>query len=201
MASRIIHYAIASQILPYFNLNQNDFILGNLLPDAHDGTLYGNSHSHFRYIINGQYTKLPHIEYERFKLKYGDFLHNSLHLGYYCHLLSDHIWVNTRIPGFPNNNLNSDSEEFIALRKIMHKDFGILNKLLINFFKLSLLDDIVVPDYINISEIDKKDINRIVSGLKDDFKSEPQGELSMLSLEFILDYINNAVSFCIEKLR
>jgi len=55
MASRILHYIIAVKILEEHKLSRNDFILGSLLPDAYDGTLYRNSYSHFRYIINKAY--------------------------------------------------------------------------------------------------------------------------------------------------
>jgi len=72
------------KILEEYKFDKNNFILGNLLPDAHDGTLYGNYHSHFRYVVNGECTKIPDIEHERFKGKYFNYFHDSLVLGYYC---------------------------------------------------------------------------------------------------------------------
>lgn len=200
MASRIIHYIISKKILEICNFDKNDFILGNLLPDAHNGTLYGNSHSHFRYIINGEYTKLPNIEYVRFKQKYSNYFYKSLFLGYYCHLLSDYEWVQLKIPGFPNN-LDNDTEEFLAFRKILHDDYGKLNIILKDYFKLSLPDNFVIPDDIIITEIDRSNIPKVLNGLEQDFKSRTEGRLSMLTMEFILDYTDNTVKFCLENIE
>ncbi|MGF7056440.1 zinc dependent phospholipase C family protein [Brassicibacter mesophilus] len=200
MASRIIHYIISKKILEICNFDKNDFILGNLLPDAHNGTLYGNSHSHFRYIINGEYTKLPNIEYVRFKQKYFNYFYKSLFLGYYCHLLSDYKWVQLKIPGFPNN-LDNDTKEFLAFRKILHDDYGKLNMILKDYFKLSLQDNFVIPDDIIITEIDRSNIPKVLNGLEQDFKSRTEGRLSMLTMEFILDYIDNTVKFCLENIE
>ncbi len=200
MASRIIHYIIALQILEGCNLDRNDFILGNLLPDAHDGTLYGNSHSHFRYIINGEYTKLPELEYVRFKKKYSDYLGNSLFLGYYCHLLSDHKWSQLKIPGFPND-INNDTEEFLTLRKLLHKDYGTLNRHLIHYYKLSPPQLLVTPNEIIITEICKANIPLVLNGLGLDFNSVGGDELHMLTLDFIVNYIRDTVTFCLENIQ
>lgn len=196
MPSRIIHYIIGTKLFENYKFDRNDFILGNLLPDAHNGTIYGNSHSHFRCIINGEYTKLPNIEYIRFKQKYSNYFDKSLFLGYYCHLLSDYKWVQL----FPNN-LDTDSEEFLALRKILNKDYGTLNRLLINYFKLIPPDNFVIPNDIKISEVDKNNIHMVLNGLIQDFKSESEGRLTMLTMDFILDYINNTVKFCLDNIE
>ncbi len=201
MASRIIHWVIGEKLLAqkafrYFDRNQ--FLLGNLLPDAHDGTLSGNSRAHFRRRINGEYAKVPDIDYLSFQNKYASHLNKSIVAGYYCHLLSDYKWVNHR---FISNHIATDSEEYISQRMLMHRDFGLLNALLIEHFKLHPVNFLDIPYDIIVQEADKSFIPTISRGLEQDFENRPEGELSLLKMDLILVYIDEAVAFCMEKLQ
>lgn len=93
MASRVMHYIIANEVLKEITIDRNLFVLGNLASDAHDGTLRGNSCSHFRKIIKGEYDLFPNIDLSRFKDKYMNNKPDAFVLGYYCHLISDDNWV------------------------------------------------------------------------------------------------------------
>ena len=86
-----VHLAIANKILDKkLNINKNEFLFGNILPDLQDGFLVEdvsnivNHHeNHFNY-SNGKAT------YENFYDKYFDKLNNSLIFGYFTHLISDY---------------------------------------------------------------------------------------------------------------
>jgi len=152
-------------------------------------------------IICGAYslfTKLPDIEYLRFKQQYCNHFNESLILGYYCHLLSDYKWVQVEIPGFPKN-IDCDSEEFLALRKVLHKDYGLLNIKLKKH--LTHPDSFVIPNDIIVSEIDKSFIPGVLSGVGQDFKCNLEGRLTMLTTDIILNYIDDAVNFCIDNIK
>jgi len=191
MASSIIHYIIGKKVIEYFDFNYNDFIIGNLLPDAHDGTTYGHSLAHFYKNLTGT----PKIEYKEFKKKYNDCFQNNLVLGYYSHLLSDYIWLQHDIPKFPKN-LDFSSKEYTVNREILHSDYGKLNKILIEHYKLSFNDDLVIPDSILITEIDKKNLSELLNNLYYQLKSKNEGELKMITLDFVVDYIQDAIDFC-----
>ncbi len=115
-------------------------------------------------------------------------------------LLTVYNWVQLKIPGF-TNNLYNNTEEFLALRRILHNDYGKLNILLKDHFRLSLPSNFALPKDVIITEIDTSNIPKVLNGLEQDFKSRIEGKLSMLTMKFVLHYINNTVEFCLENIR
>lgn len=199
MASYIIHYIIGRKILEKFNYDYNDFMLGNLLPDAHNGTQNGYDDAHFRYAIS---ENKKSIKIEIFKNKYNDYFDKSLILGYYCHLMSDYIWRQQEVPGRPKNvGSDSNSEEAVIYRKKIHEDYVKLNRILIEHYELSNLEKLVIPDSIIVTEVAKQDISTLLNNLSSQFENKISGELNLVTLDFITTYIDNAVDFCSETLR
>jgi len=194
MASFIPHYIISTKVLKNFdyNYNYNDFILGNLLPDADDGTDDNHAYSHFRNKIDGKYEKFSNLKI--FKDKYYPYFDNSLVIGYYCHLLSDTIWRQQR----PENPPHADE---ISFKREFHNDFVKLNKILIEYYKLDTPAKLTIPDSILITEIDRQNIPKMINGFSSQFESKITGELNIITLDFILNYIDNAIKSCIENLR
>jgi hypothetical protein len=200
MASYIAHYIIGKKILEYFHYNYDDFMLGNLLPDTHDGTQNGYDNAHFLYKINSEIKKS--IILEVFKNKYSNYFNKSLILGYYCHLMSDYVWRQQEIPGRPKNIASdSNSEEAKLYRKKIYEDYARLNKILTKHYKLSTPDKLNIPDSIIVTEINKQNISTLLNNLSSQFENKIEGELDLITLDFMVNYIDNAVKFCVENLR
>lgn len=89
MPSRIIHYCAANQILKKVNYNRELFILGNLAPDANkSGT---KEMSHFK--IPREQRVNDYLDINSFITKYMKGDCNEMTMGYYCHLITDNIWL------------------------------------------------------------------------------------------------------------
>lgn len=112
------HMIVAKEVGKIINIDSDDYIRGNLLPDILD-----KKTSHFK-INNGIYM-VPDINY---------FLNNTdfskdINIGYLVHLLLDKHYLEDYI-------LNKYPGENIFLDGIIYKDYDYINKQLIEEFKL-----------------------------------------------------------------
>lgn len=200
MASLIMHYIIGQNLVDNFDCNHNDFILGNLLPDAHDGTTGGNLHAHFSHIIDENHFITSEIDFSGFMKKYSAHSDKKIILGYYCHLLSDYMWMHMQKPN-QQVNCGKNKDEVFALRKRLHEDYSKLNKLLTDYYRLLKPRALIVPEELVIMEIDKNNIKKILDRLSQDFDSNAVGDLHVITFDFVLDYINQATTFCVDTLQ
>ncbi len=118
MPSITPHMIVATSVAKRLNINSEDFIRGNLLPDIID---IENSHHKIK---SGKYM-VPNIE---FFLKNLDFT-NDLDIGYLTHLLLDKHFLEDYLGKiYPNRNIFLDG--------LIYKDYDYLNHLLVKRFKL-----------------------------------------------------------------
>lgn len=198
IASRLMHYYIAIQILKEISLDKNLFILGNLAPDAHDGTARGNFRSHFRRINGDDYDEFPNIDLERFKMKYMTGKIDSFTVGYYCHLIADSTWVNATYPEYLQFGSGVDHS---TQRQLCFRDFGILNMLLTDRFDLCF-DDIMVPAQLDIEEFQYERLESILTSLKSDLTRRYEDtELRIFNIDFITAFLDNAIEHCIAEVK
>lgn len=114
------HMIIAKEVAKRLNLNSDEFIKGNLLPDIID---MEDSHQK---VQSGVYM-VPDIEYFLQKLDFS----NDLNIGYFTHLLLDKHYLNDYLEYlYPNINIFLDGA--------IYKDYDYLNFLLVNRFKLNI---------------------------------------------------------------
>jgi hypothetical protein len=114
------HMIVAKEVAKRLNINSDEFIRGNLLPDIID---IENSHHKIK---SGIYM-VPDIEYF---LKTLDFT-NDLDIGYLTHLLLDkHYLEDYLIILYPDKNIFLDG--------LIYKDDDYLNHLLVKRFKLDI---------------------------------------------------------------
>ena len=112
------HMIIAKEVSKRLNIDSDDFIRGNLLPDIID--LKDSHHK-----IKNNIYMVPNIDYF---VKRLDFT-NELHMGYLTHLLLDKHYLEDYISVlYPNRNIFLDG--------LIYKDYDYLNHLLIEEFKL-----------------------------------------------------------------
>jgi hypothetical protein len=165
MGSRIIHYCIGNEIVKRVKLDEHQFMLGNLAPDASSPELGGYLASHFR--IPEEIMEYECVELERFKSKYKNYMSNDFVLGYYCHLITDNLWLKDAYKKYGHLGLNERNEAV----KLVYKDYWILNTILADKFSLSLLNFETIGD-IPIEEIDATFLNELVENLGNDFSKK-----------------------------
>jgi len=114
------HMIVAMEVARKLNINSNEFIKGNLLPDIIDV-----EDSHHK-VQNGVYM-VPDIEYFFKKLDFND----DLNIGYFTHLLLDKYYLNDYLESlYPNTNIFLDGD--------IYKDYDYLNYLIVNRFGLDI---------------------------------------------------------------
>lgn len=112
------HMIVAQEIAKKLNINRDDFIKGNLLPDIID---MENSHHKLQV---GVY-KVPNIEYFLQSLD----LSKDINVGYLTHLLLDkHYLIDYLSNLYPNTDVFLDGA--------IYKDYDYLNYLLVSKFGL-----------------------------------------------------------------
>ena len=124
MPSIAAHMICAKLVSNNLNINDPEFIKGNLLPDIID-----IKDSHHKMI--GKHYYIPNIDYFINTLD----LNNNLDLGYLSHLLLDKYFLEEYIYDEVNG-------EEVFLNKIMYREYDIINYRLLNNFNVDV-------DYLN----------------------------------------------------
>lgn len=195
-----MHYIIAKEILKEESFDKNLFVLGNLAPDAHDGTLRGNSCAHFRKIISNDYDIYPNIDLGRFKEQYINDKVDDFTIGYYCHLISDYTWVKSIYPKYLEFTMETEKNNI--QRQSISNDFTILNSILSAYYNICFEQDMNIPEQLNIKEFSHERLIPLLHNLMDDFQSKhTECNLKIFNMDFILDYINEAVCNCNQELE
>ena len=120
MPSICAHMVIAKEVGKRLNINSDDFIRGNLLPDIID--IEENHHK----VKSGNYI-VPNIDYFLNTLD----LSKDLYIGYLTHLLLDKHYLEDYLSYlFPNTN--------VFLGDTIYKDYDYLNYSLVNRFELDI---------------------------------------------------------------
>jgi hypothetical protein len=195
-----MHYLIGYQLLKGKALDRNLFLLGNIAPDAEDGTLTGKLCSHFRRKIGNEYDLYPNIDLELFREKYINSKADAFTIGYYCHLISDRVWVKQIYPEYLQ--FTTDKEKDKKQRELLFRDLSILNEVLANYFNVHFEDDLVIPEALSIAECSHEGLNELLADLNEDFnKKYPEANLKIFNKDFILNYISAAVCHCEEEIE
>lgn len=121
MPSIAAHMVCAKIVGEKLEIDDDDFILGNILPD-----ISSNIDSHNK--IEGRYFYIPNIDYWKKKLDYS----NNLNKGYLCHLLLDKYFLEYFIPN------NIDSFKTIFETGIIYEDYSAINSKLVKDFKINV---------------------------------------------------------------
>ena len=191
MGSRIIHFCVANEIMKRMEFDESQFILGNLAPDAYNPNRGGYLRSHFR--IPEEVMEYECVDIDKFIGKYSSNLSSYFVLGYYCHLITDNLWLKDAYRKY--GHLGPDERS--AAVKLVYSDYWVLNNILIKKFKLEL-GDFSSPNALPIDEIETDFLNALIENLRNDFvKKDSRTLLIELSLENMLEFIENAANECV----
>lgn len=193
MPSRILHFCITNEILKSIKIDHNTFILGNLSPDAHDGTLSGNFSAHFKI----SQTEYPVFDLKAFRDKYMSNGFNEFILGYYCHLITDKTWSKSIYLEY----LQCNEEEKNSRAEMCYKDYFTLNGIILEYFNLDKVL-LKVPQKISVEEIRPEKLMLLVESFYNDFNYDNQcRKLTILDMKFVLDFIRTATDECLNAIR
>ncbi len=127
MPSWGIHLATAKKLQEKLQVETNDFLLGNILPDINNGYVipdisylktYQETHYFELQDLNGQKEWLPNLQ--SFMKDHQNDLKHPIILGYYTHLLTDCYW--NKLTYLQYGILNKEKER-IGIRKNTGEEF------------------------------------------------------------------------------
>ncbi len=200
MASRIMHLAVSERIAEYFSLDLHRFNLGNLLPDLHENTRESKAISHFR-IEREPYEdattdEYQYFDYNSFLQKYKRKMDDDLYLGYYCHLITDELWIQNVYIKYMRDKYR---KKRIDQQNNYYHDFSRLNQIIKEKYNLRMN---IVFEKAQISEIDDNKTSELKIALENDFKTK-YNDLDLLLFEYedIINFVKDASNAIIENIE
>ena len=196
MASRVMHLAIAGEILKTVPIGDIErFRLGIVLPDAYKHNIQSATDSHLKYTIADGTKKTYNLAW--FRKTYAEQLKNdSLYLGYYLHLIQDIVF---RYFVYSLHNWDPQPQGNIAR---LHNDYKLLNRYVIG--KYSLSDTLLVPDTISqepIFDIYPFDTAQLCADFRSDFEEYANGAAFFFTQEMADAFITTATEKCLSEIR
>lgn len=195
MASRIMHLAIADEIMKHTDIeDKNRFRAGTLLPDACNASS-DRAITHFQ----TSFSDTGKITYRisRFREEYSPLiLTDDLYLGYYIHLIEDiffrhFVYIIHSWDPFPEGNIAR-----------LHNDYRLLNTYLTE--KFSLTSDIKMPEDIKkepVYKIYPFNSDKLITDLKNDFIPYFAGESFFFTKKMADDYTEFCIEKCIKEIK
>lgn len=190
MASSIIHYAIASEILKVRSVRSSErFLLGAVLPD------YGfQGNSHLKHAVAGGHKRT--YDFEGFRADYGDRMkEDSLYLGYYLHLVQDILFRHFLYDRYHfDPTVPGNVEQLNA-------DYSMENAYVIR--KYALENTITVPAHFEdemLNRICSFDLEKLRDGMNAYFASELSGKGVFFTEEMTDEFITEAAEFCLKEM-
>lgn len=224
MPSWGIHLEIAKQVAnKMIDINQNLFMLGNIIPDINNG-----------YVIQDISQKIPHSithyrgkegikNYDFFTLQYKEYLQNEVVLGYVTHLLTDYYYnyetydkkgihdKNGKLIGIHLHSGEERIATFETIRKMKTNDFKIFAKFIYekeDFATLKYDKDILkVNDIIKEIKITKEDVLKTIDYLNGFIQRERciiidnKQEYKIFTQQEMLQKLERCVDFIIRYLK
>ena len=191
MASRIVHLAIAREVIRAHPLPEPDrFLFGSLLPDA-----CPDKGAHYKKLLAGGARKTHDLS--GFRAAWGERLGaDSLYLGYYLHLLQDVLYRYEmfEIVGFdprPAGNIPR-----------LHQDYRLTNRFVID--KYGLTDRLRIPEGFEAEPLCRAwdfEPELFLEELARDFTAAPQGEPLYFTEALADDLIERSVRACLQELE
>lgn len=197
MGSRIMHYCISASLNQQLHIQDDQFLLGGLAPDAHKSMSEPKDRSHF---MKKDQAGVVYIDHRSFYNKYlANDNRDPFTVGYYFHLLSDEIWLGDvyfkKIKWLP-------PEIKMEAKKQYYRDFRRLNGKLIDYYGLELVP--LKEQAIEVEEIERSYLPELIKELQMDFQladSCKEEALEILGMEEVIHSIEKSVERCLVLFR
>lgn len=195
MASRILHYALATNVQQACNIRDFDrFLLGELLPDAHRENL-GTAQSHLKITLDGSRKKT--YDLRRFRETFARELQaDDLYRGYYLHLVQD---IHFRDFVYRRHRWNPHIPGNVAR---LHRDYRMLNPWAIREFHLE--NHLVLPEAFAREPLNRLypfDLQTLAQDFRNDFLPEAEEDFFFFTPDKASDYVTLATKASILELQ
>lgn len=195
MGSRVMHAMIANQIASRVAVQDRPaFLLGAIAPDA----VSPKERSHFFIGKSEEYTRA--LDFRGFLQKYQSLRDSSYILGYYTHLIADHIWLTGFYLPWLRNRLKNDQE----LLARYHHDFRLCNAKLCEYYGSLDLDMSAVERIPDLEEVSSEQVRVFLPHLLKDLefdKVDAGKPLEVFTFEQILGYVETCVEQGVAELN
>ncbi|WP_404357928.1 zinc dependent phospholipase C family protein [Cytobacillus firmus] len=194
MGSRVMHSIINNEIASRMKIEDKAaFLLGGIAPDA----VSPKDLSHFYKGNTDEYTR--RIDYKSFLNKYRSKSHSPYILGYYTHLISDHVWLTGFYLPWLKNRMEKDEEVFTRY----HNDFRLSNaKLSEHYGQVRFeMKNVNVP---NLDEVSADQVSAFIPYVLKDFeydKRDAEKPLEMFTFQQIIGYVETSVELGAAELK
>ncbi len=220
MPGWITHLDVATKIYSKIEVDKNEFLIGNVMPDCeryvvNDFSIYVSwNTSHFGKIFNIERVNMSLPDIELFLKTYANKLNNPVVLGYLSHLLTDKFWnkytfLNHAIVDKYGDTiglkLNDGSSKILLKDEIgryKHNDFNLFQEY------LNKKDEYNIPEFSEdilkkvkeIKEVPykKEDIIKIINYLKNQKYIKEDKIQTSKYIVFTDDEIKNVHNACID---
>ncbi|WP_370221597.1 zinc dependent phospholipase C family protein [Cytobacillus sp.] len=194
MGSRVMHSIINNEIASRMKIEDKAaFLLGGIAPDA----VSPKDLSHFYKGNTDDYTRS--IDYKSFLDKYRSKSLSPYILGYYTHLIADHVWLT----GFylPWLKYRMEKDEEVLNR--YHNDFRLCNaKLSEQYGQVKFeMKNVKVPD---LDEVSADQVSAFIPYILKDFeydKNDAEKSLEVFTFQQIIGYVETSVELGAAELK
>lgn len=191
MASRIIHLAIANEVMKAHPLPEPErFLFGSILPDA-----CADKEAHYKKFLPDGVRKTHDLT--GFRRLYGDRLQaDTLYLGYYLHLLQDVLY---RYEMFEVVGFDPNPPENIPR---LHQDFTLTNRYVID--RYGLTNTVRIPKGLEAEPLWRAwpfTPEPFLSELAQDFAAAPEGQTVFFTEAQADTIIHRSVALCLRELE
>lgn len=194
MGSRVMHAIIAHEITKRIKFEDTDmFLLGAIAPDAY------SDKEKTHYFTGDALQFSRRVDYSAF-IDDFDIALSDYHLGYYCHLIADEMWLQ----GFYSPWLKKLIEVKPEIQQSYFNDFQNLNALLQTEYSdiKDAYQSIKIPLNIPvICGITFDSMNNLMSAINADFNTTSQDELKVFRYDQISAHLKRAVDHCVYRLK
>lgn len=210
MASWIMHLVVANEIAKHFDIEKKRFNLGNLLPDACPKVRGAKDKSHFRIVKEPYETSTSEVyqyyDYDRFLNKYGGMMQDDLFLGYFCHLMTDELWIQDIYIKYMRDE---HRRKRIDQKANYYHDYDVLNLYIrdrYNYHSIELADDLesenIGARVALIDEVESSELPRMLELLNDYTKVSYENEdLLLFKMNDVFNFIDNASSQIVDQIK
>ncbi len=180
MPGIIAHMSVAKKVGEKLGITDPDFYRGNLLPDILKGD---KMDTHYK--KQGSIFYIPDSDYYREHFDISD----SIHLGYYTHLLLDQYFMDEFIPSI-TNDLNFFQD------KTVYEDYDKSNSILIDYFDLDVEK---ISSYL-VFDDDRIDLKRFNTNLRC-LRVTKEGKTKVIPIDRFISFLENSISRIIEEIQ
>lgn len=194
MASRILHLAVAQEIINRIQINdKNRFRLGLILPDAYNAEV-SKADSHLKISVCGNSKKM--YDLDKFIFEFIDEMRSDdLYLGYYLHLIQDMIFRKLVYGKYKWNPMIPGNVQRL------HNDYHLINQYVINKYSisnvLSMIEDLTDEKIYSIYPFD---VVSLLEDLKQDFYDESEEDIFFFTENMADDFIQSAADICVKEI-